>query len=156
MKKETMPKTSLVRSAVLAVFVTLAGIGAALAGDSVAGAFRVNNALPDGWDLSTVLLRAASTEVVATHTATSDGSTVGFSFAAVDPGSYRVRLLATRDSTVLALAETATLDVGAETAEAPDSTWKAIGSGGAISGEIELVGSPPDGKMILSRCSKMV
>ena len=144
-----MHRRSPTQVAILAVFVAFAGVGIALAGETVVGAFRVNNDLPDGWDLSTVLLRAASAEVVATQTVSSDGSTVSFSFAGVDPGSYRVRLLASRDDTVLALAETTVLEVGAETSGTPGNTWKAIGSGGTIFGKIDLLGPPPEGKMIL-------
>ena len=152
-----MRQSMQIQSVILTLVVSLAaGMGVALAGGSeVAGSFSVNNDLPDGWDLSAVLVGDGETEALATNKVTSDGSTVAFSFAHVEPGSYRVRLLATKDDTVLGLSETSVLEVGSETSESPSDAWKAIGSGGAVSGEIALSGKAPEGKMILVRVSRV-
>lgn len=152
-----MQRSSRIRSFVFIMIVSFAGgVGAAPAGNgSVAGSFTVNNKLPAGWDLATVLMAEGSTVVLASHPATSKDSAVAFSFTDLDAGSYRTRLLATRNDTVLALSQTTVLEVAAESPEAPVDTWKAMGSGGAVFGEIELSGEPPEGKMILVRVRRI-
>jgi hypothetical protein len=72
--------------------VLAAGAGAVPAGDgSVVGAFAVNNELPAGWALSAVLRADGSAEALASHALTADGSSLAFSFAGLEPGSYKVR-----------------------------------------------------------------
>jgi hypothetical protein len=145
------------QSVVFTLIVTLAGgASSALAGDgSIAGSFAVNNDLPSGWDLSTVVMEEGSTDVLASQAVTSDGSSIAFSFADLDPGSYRVRLLAIKEDTVLGLGETAVLEVSAGRSEPLDGVWKAMGSSGAVSGEIELSGQAREGRMILIRVRRV-
>jgi len=155
-----MRRTSQIESVILGLIIVFAGgAGAALAGDgSATGSFAVNNDLPAGWDLSTVLIKDGSTEILASHPVTSHDSSVAFSFAGLDPGPYRVRLLASKEDIVLALAETAVLTVGSETSETSETSgniWKAMGSGGAVSGATELLGQPPEGRMILIRVRRV-
>ena len=45
--------------------------------------------------------------------------------------------------------------MGSETSESLSDAWKAIGSGGAVSGEIALSGKAPEGKMILVRVRRV-
>ena len=138
------------------IVLSAGGPGPALAADgSLAGSFAVNNELPAGWELSALLMAEGSPEVVASQTVRAEGSAVGFSFTGLDPGPYRVRLAAGREGTILGLGETTTLEVGAGAAGPVQGSWKAMGSGGGVSGEIELLGEPPAGRMILIRARRV-
>ena len=152
-----MQRVLKIRSTVIGLVVLLlfGAVGAVAAGSELAGSFTVNNELPDGWALSAALLRDGETGVIDTREVVSDGSTVGFAFADLEPGSYRVRLLASEEGTVLALGETEAVELGPGAEPPATDSWKAVGSGGTVAGEISLSGEAPEGRMILVRVRRV-
>jgi hypothetical protein len=132
------------------VATTLASAAASPAGEqgAIAGAFTVNNALPEGAALEAVVLDAVSGRPVANQAVSPQGTELPYRFQGLGAGTYKVRLVAKRVRGEMPLGETGSVELAAaamskERVEAP-----AIRSDGKLAGTVKVAGAFPPKRMV--------
>lgn len=137
--------------ATFALSLALPAAAHAAAGTSagtLAGAFRVSGVLPESASLRVVLTRKGEDAPLATQDVAQNDDSVAFSFPALAPGIYRVRLLALRDERELALATTPETELTPGMPSRESVLAPAPAKEGSLSGTLKMSGSAPAGKLV--------
>jgi len=128
----------------------LAAAAAAPAGDqgAIAGAFTVNNALPEGAALEAVVLESASGRPVANQALNQEGTELPYRFQGLGAGTYKVRLIAKRAGGEMPIGETGDVELAGAAMSKEKVAAPAIRSDGKLSGTVKVTGDFPPKRMV--------
>jgi len=133
-----------------AMTLALAAAAAGPADDqgAIAGAFTVNNALPEGAALEAVILDAVSGRPVANQVLSQQGSELPYRFPGLTAGTYKIRLIAKRGGREMPLGETDEVQLAGATASKEKVAAPAIRADGVLSGRVKVAGTFPAKGMV--------
>ena len=116
----------------LAAALLLGGVVGVLADDSIAGAFEVNNTLPEGAELTVVLYAEGGDEPLAQQKVSATDGDIAWEFSGLGAGAHYVDLVASVGEVELVLSR-----------QESGGVADAVGVDGAVSGAVTMVGEPP-------------
>lgn len=131
--------------------VLLAAATPVMAG-TVEGVFEVNNTLPDEASLIVAAFAEGADQPFVLQAVEPADGEIPYQLDDVEPGVYRIDLMASIGDIGLVLARLPGISVGEGSQSVPSA--EAMGVDGGVSGTIELVGTPPADRLLLVRADR--